>query len=67
MRKHRNLFLGAVMSFAVFLVLPACSSDSEEAPPPSSSSGGGGRSEAEVEMCMELCRNDMACKEECQQ
>lgn len=67
MSNYRNLFLGAAVAFAVFVVLPGCSSDSEEAPPPeSSSSSGGGSTQAEIELCMELCGADAACKQDCQ-
>lgn len=67
MSKYRSFGLRTVLSVAALFVLSACSSDSEEAPPPESSSGGGGQSQAEIEMCMELCRGDAACKQDCQQ
>lgn len=64
MSKYKNLFFAAVLSFAVCIALPACSSDSEEAPPPSS----GGPSEGNTggkQPCSECAKDDYMCIENC--
>lgn len=63
MNKYRNLLLGAALSFAAFLILPSCSSDSEEAPPPSSGPSEGNTGGKTP--CNECAQGDLMCIENC--